>query len=218
MWPFKSRAIERRATGAGFTSDLIAARAQLISGRTGLAELTGTAQACVSLWEGAFTMADVEGTDVLDRAIMALTGRSLALRGESLWLIRDGDLVPVADWAASTRYGQPTAYRLTISEFDGGTQLTALSAEVLHVKTGADTSAPWLGVAPLRRARLTAALLDAVESALSEVFARPIGSRRICRPISPKQWRQRRYRRPGIAFARPMVCCPRSLPATHKGR
>src|SRR5258708_7737058 len=173
MWPFKSRAIERRATGAGFTSDLIAARAQLISGRTGLAELTGTAQACVSLWEGAFTMADVEGTDVLDRAIMALTGRSLALRGESLWLIRDGDLVPVADWAASTRYGQPTAYRLTISEFDGGTQLTALSAEVLHVKTGADTSAPWLGVAPLRPSPPPAPPFYTGHLALSPAFATP---------------------------------------------
>ena len=60
----------------------MSAREAYLSGRRGLAELTATAQACISLWEGALALADVSGTDLLDRRTLALAARSLALRGE----------------------------------------------------------------------------------------------------------------------------------------
>jgi hypothetical protein len=176
-WPFGRDKIEKRSAGSGFTAEIIAAREAYVSGRRGIAELTATAQSCVSLWENGLAIADVDGTDMLDRFTLALIGRSLALRGESVFLIRDDGLVPCSDWDLRTRFGRPTAYRVSIPEAGGGTNQTALAAEVLHVRIGADPAAPYYGTAPLKRASLTAGMLNAVESALAEVFeAAPLGS------------------------------------------
>lgn len=187
-WPWKRDKIEKRAAASGFTAEIMAARESYISGRRGLAELTATAQSCISLWENGLALADVSGTNLLGRCEMALIGRSLALRGEALFLIREDGLVPCSDWELSTRAGRPVAYRLSISEAGGGTTQTALAAEALHVRIGADPAAPWLGTAPLRRASLTAGMLHAVESALAEVYENaPIGSQIIPMPEVPEQ-------------------------------
>jgi hypothetical protein len=168
--------VERRSSGSGFTAAIMAARESYISGRSGLGELTATVQACASLWEGAFACADVVGTDLLDRRSMALLARSLAFRGEAVFLIRDR-LVPCSDWDLSTRDGEPRAYRLSISEAGGGRSETVLAAEVLHVRLAADPVAPWTGQAPLRRASLSAGLLHELEGALHQVFRdAPLGS------------------------------------------
>lgn len=182
-WPW--RKAEKRSAMSGFTAEIMAARESYISGRRGVAELTATAQSCISLWENGFAIADVAGTDLLGRRTMALLARSLALRGEAVFLIRDDGLLPCSDWDLRTRDGRPSAYRVSISEAGGGTTQTALAAEVLHVRIGVDPSAPWLGAPPLRRAALTAGLLQAVESALSDVFENaPIGSQIVPFPES----------------------------------
>jgi hypothetical protein len=184
-WLFKRDKQETRAAASGFTAEIIAARESYISGRRGVAELTATAQSCISLWEGAFAMADVSGTDLLTRHSLALIARSVALRGESVFLIREDGLVPCADWDLRTRDGRPTAYRVSVSEAGGGRSETALAGEVLHVRIGCDPAAPYLGSAPLRRASLTAGLLQAVESALAEVFENaPLGSQIVPFPES----------------------------------
>lgn len=170
MWPFKRKKVETRATGSGFTAEIMAAREAYISGRRGIGELTATVQAAVSLWEGALSLSDVKGTDLLDRRTLALCARSLALRGEALFLIRDHGLIPCSDWDLKTRDGQPTAYRVQIAEAGGGRSETVLAAEVLHFRIGSDVGAPYYGTAPLKRAQLTAGLLQAVETALAEVY------------------------------------------------
>ncbi|ARN80929.1 phage portal protein [Methylocystis bryophila] len=177
-WFKRKIGLERRSyTSAGFTAEIVAARSQYLSGKSGLGELTATAQSCVSLWENGFALADVVGTDVLDRRKMALIGRALALRGEALFLIRDGDLIPCSDWDLRTRDAEPVAYRLSIPEAGGGRTETALAAEVLHFRIGCNPATPYAGTAPLRRAMLTASMLDAIESALGEVFEyAPLGS------------------------------------------
>lgn len=186
-WPF-NRKTEKRSAASGFTAEIMAARESYISGRRGIAELTATAQSCVSLWEGGFALADVKGADMLDRRTMALIGRSLALRGEAVFLIRGDDLVPCSDWDLRTRHGKPTAYRVGISEAGGGTSQTALAGEVLHIRIGCDPVAPYYGTAPLKRASLTAGMLNAVESALTEVFElAPIGSQVVPMPEQPEK-------------------------------
>jgi len=184
-WPFGRQETEKRSAMSGFTAELMAARESYISGRRGVAELTATAQSCVSLWENGFAIADVQGAPMLNRRTMALIARSLALRGEAVFLIRAG-LVPCADWDLSTRNGIPRAYRVSVSEAGGGRAETALAGEVLHVRIGADPVAPYYGTAPLRRASLTAGMLQAVESALAEVYElAPIGSQIVPFPESP---------------------------------
>ncbi len=189
-WLFKSsersEVIEKRTAMSGFTAEIMAARESYISGRRGIAELTATAQSCISLWEGALSLADVSGTDLLDRRSLALAARSVALRGEAVFLIRDS-LIPCSDWDLRTRNGIPTAYRLSISEAGGGRTETALAGEVLHLRIAADPVAPYYGQAPLKRAQLTASMLNAVETALAEVFEfAPLGSQIVPYPESPE--------------------------------
>jgi phage portal protein BeeE len=168
---------ERRSSGGGYTAQVMAARESYVSGRSGVAELTATVQSCVTLWESGFAMADVDGTDVLTPAEMGMIARSAALRGEAVLLIGNGGLIPATDWDVTTRDGRPRAYRLSIPEAGGGRTVTALAAEVLHLRIGADHVTPWIGTAPLRRSPLTGALLHSVESALSETFENaPLGS------------------------------------------
>lgn len=168
---------ERRSAMSGFTAELMAARESYISGRRGIAELTATAQSCISLWESGFSIAAVTGTRFLTRSTMGMIARSLALRGEFVGLVRGDGIVPCSDWDLRTRDGRPTAYRVSVSEAGGGTTQTVLAAEVLHVRIGSDVGAPWAGQAPLRRASLTAGLLQAVETALGEVYENaPLGS------------------------------------------
>ncbi|WP_111431019.1 phage portal protein [Rhodobacteraceae bacterium DSL-40] len=181
----KSEPIEKRASASGFTAEIVAARESYISGSRGIAELTATAQTCISLWENGLSLADVSGTDLLDRRSLALLGRSVALRGEALFLIGDMGLVPCSDWDLTTRNGIPRAYRLSISESGGGRSQTALAAEVIHLRVGCDVAAPYYGTAPLKRASLTAGLLQAVESALAEVYEfAPLGSQIVPFPES----------------------------------
>ncbi|WP_306111331.1 MULTISPECIES: phage portal protein [unclassified Roseovarius] len=171
---------------SGFTAELMSARESYISGRRGIAELTGTVQSCVTLWEGGFALADIEGTPLLTRQHMAMAGRALALRGEALFLIRDtGQVVPCADWDLRTQDGVPRAYRVSVSEAGGGRTETALAAEVLHFRTGVDGVVPWAGSAPLKRAQLTAGWLQAIETALGEVYENaPLGSQIVPFPES----------------------------------
>lgn len=180
-WLFKR---EKRAV-SGYTTDIMAARWSGIGGTSGSAELTATVQACVTLWEGAFALADVVGADMLDRRTMALLARSLALRGEAVFLITGNGLLPCADWDLSTRGGIPRAYRVSVSEAGGAASQTALAAEVLHFRIGSDLITPWAGQSPLRRAPLTASLLNEVESALRDVYRdAPIGSQIVPLPES----------------------------------
>lgn len=173
---FRRKPVETRAQPVGYTAALMAAREGWIAGSTGLAELTAAVQASVSLWEAGLSIADVSGTDLLNRRSMAMTARSLALRGEVLFLIRDR-LIPVTDWDMSTRFGSPRAYRVGIPEIGGGRSETVLAGEVLHFRIGTDPSTPWAGQAPLRRSRLSAELLEEVETALRDVFRdAPLGS------------------------------------------
>lgn len=177
---------ETRSAMSGFTAELMAARESYISGRRGIAELTGTVQSCVSLWENGLRLADVSGTDLLTRHCLGMVGRSLALRGEAVFLIREEGLVPCSDWDLRTVDGVPRAYRVAVSEVGGGKTQTALAGEVLHFRIGVDPVTPWAGSAPLKRAQLTAGTLQAIETALSEVYENaPLGSQIVPFPETP---------------------------------
>lgn len=190
MWPFKRKEpeAETRSSGTGYTTQIMQSRADYIGGVDGVAELTGAVQGCVSLWEGGLSLADVDGTDMLTPMALALAGRALALRGECVFVIREDGLLPCSDWDLTTRYSKPTAYRVGVPDTGGGKSMTALAGEVLHLRIGADVGMPYVGQSPLRRARLTAGLLQTLETALSEVYSNaPLGSSVIPFPEAPDQ-------------------------------
>ncbi|MGJ8628105.1 MAG: phage portal protein [Sulfitobacter sp.] len=177
FWPFKRDKAETRSSGTGYTSQIMTAREAYFTGQSGLAELTGTVQSCVSLWEGGLSLADVEDTELLTSGILSLAGRALGLRGEAVFLIRDDGLVPCSDWDLSTKFSRPNAYRVGIPEIGGGKSLTVLADEVLHLRVGCEVNMPYVGVPPLRRSSITAGLLQVMESALSEIYENaPLGS------------------------------------------
>jgi hypothetical protein len=187
MWPFKKQKIETRSSGSGYTTAILAARESWISGQSGLGELTATVQSCASLWENGLSMAEVKGTDYLTPQLLGMIARSLALRGEAVLYLAPDRLIPCSDWDLSTRFGKPTAYRISIPEAGGGQTMTALAGEVIHVRTCPDMSAPWTGTAPLSRASLSAGMLHNLETALSEVYEfAPIGTQVLPFPESPE--------------------------------
>jgi hypothetical protein len=187
MWPFKKKNEQRAASSSGYTAQMIQARTDYITGTTGRAELTATVQGAVLLWENGLSVADVTGTDLLTRRALAIAGRMLSLRGESLFYITDTALIPASDWDLSTRQSKPTAYRLTLPEIGGGQTITALADEVLHFRIGSDAIQPWHGTAPLRRSSLSAGLLDIIENALVEVYGdAPLGSSIVPMPETPE--------------------------------
>ena len=151
IWPFKRKTETRAASSAGYTAQMIQARAAYITGTGGRAELTATVQAAVTLWENGLSVADVTGTDLLTRRTLAIAGRMLALRGEALFHIGDEALVPVSDWDLSTRLSRPSAYRLTLPDVGGGRTMTALAGEVLHFRIGADACLLYTSPSPRDR-------------------------------------------------------------------
>ena len=189
MWPFTRKPkMETRSTGTGYTTQILQARADYITGVDGIAELTGTVQGCVSLWEGGLSLADVDGTDMLTPSVLSLAARALALRGEAVFVIRPDGLLACSDWDLTTRNSRPTAYRVGIPDTAGGSTMTVLAGEVLHLRIGSDMGMPYVGQSPLRRARLTAGLLQTLETVLSEVYANaPLGSSVIPFPEAPDQ-------------------------------
>lgn len=175
---------ETRSSGTGYTAQVMAARHDYFAGSGNLGELTALVQSCVSLWEGGLANADVSGTPYLDRRKMALMGRSLALRGEALFLIRD-TLIPAYDWDVSTRNGDPVAYQVGIQDAGTSRRETALAGEVLHVRLASSVSSPWAGTSPLQRAPISGQLLQEVETALRDVFRdAPLGSQVLPLPDS----------------------------------
>lgn len=179
---FRRKAPETRSSGAGYTAQVMQARASYIGGVAGLGELTAAVQSSVTLWESGLALADVKGTDLLTRRTMALTARALALRGEAVFLIRDR-LIPASDWDLATRNGDPKSYRLQISEAGGARSEIALAGEVLHFRIGSEPVTPWAGSAPLRRSSLSAQLLAELETAIRDVFRdAPLGSQIVPMP------------------------------------
>ncbi|MGB3456199.1 MAG: hypothetical protein WBA35_07550, partial [Litorimonas sp.] len=177
IWPFKRKTETRSASHAGYTSQMIHARTAYITGTNGTAELTATVQGAVSLWENGLSVADVTGTTLLTHRALGIIGRMLALRGEALFYVAGDKLIPASDWDLTTRLSVPTAYRLTLPDTGGGRTVTALAGEVLHFCIGSDAVQPWLGTAPLRRASLSADLLQIIERAMVDVYGHaPLGS------------------------------------------
>ncbi|NJO37687.1 MAG: phage portal protein [Rhizobiales bacterium] len=178
MWnPFRRKPAVEIRQGQGFTAEIMSARAAFFSGSRGVAEATATVELCVSLWERAFQAADPPDRwrSLLSPAKLGMIGRALATRGQFVALIDNSGpdlrLVPATDWDVSTRQGEPICYRLSISETGGRYQATALAGEVVDIKINAEVTTPWHGRSPLRKARLTADTLAAIEAGLGEVMA-----------------------------------------------
>ena len=84
----------------------------------GLAELTATAQGCISLWENGFTLA----ASAAWRCSSTQHGpdRPIAGGARRERMADHARLVPCSQWDLRTRYAVPVAYRISIPEAGGG--------------------------------------------------------------------------------------------------
>ena len=107
-------------------------------------------------------------------AVLACIGRELILRGEIVFDIRMSGpglaLVPAANWDVEGRGPDPATwrYRVYMNSPSGTTVAMRPAAGVVHVVYSTDPARPWEGVSPIRRARLSAALVSGLETRLSE--------------------------------------------------
>ena len=171
---FRRQKVEQRST-EGYTALALLARSEAITDAG--ADLSGVVAGCVNLWANGLSMAETD-SEWLTPEVLASMGRQLATEGNSVWHVTPMGLVPVSEYDLTTSEGKPKGYRLTIPDIRGSYQVTALAGEVLHLRIGADMRSPWQGVAPLRRAQISAGLLNATEVALAETFRdAPIGSK-----------------------------------------
>ena len=183
-WFGRGDTLEQREN---YTERALAIRADTIMGRRNLAELTGTVQTCVGLWEAGLSQAETS-LDVLTPEVLGMAGRSLAFNGEALFVIRGDTLVPATSWEVSTRGSRPVAYGVTVPDTGGGRYETVLAGEVLHFKIGSPKERPWAGTSPLHRASLTGEMLFAIEDALADVFTNsPLGTKVVTTPERPTQ-------------------------------
>ncbi len=140
-------------------------------------------EAAASTWARAFGAAEVEGgRGAVTPAVLASIGRRLIRTGEAVHLI-DVDLsghVRLLDVAQHDITGGPAPeswrYRLSLAGPSSTTYRQVGADGVVHCRYSVDGSAPWIGRGPVSWATSTARLLGAVERALGDESAGPVGT------------------------------------------
>ena len=170
-WPWQKP--ETRAGGSLQSTEAEIKR--LESSAAGIAptpETLAIVEACQSLWErciGSATIAPARTELAGAPDIMALVGRTLALRGNALFAIRvdgsDVQLIPASFWDLKGNAGR-WFYRLDLAGPSATESVRLPAASVLHFRIGADSRTPWRGRSPLERAARTAELAGRTEAGL----------------------------------------------------
>ena len=184
LWPFK-REPEKRQSAQPFTDAIVAAiQTQATGAELAQPNATATVEACANFYSRTLALAKVTGAGIAERAlsppVLALAGRDLIRRGESVFLIElDGDalvLRPAGSW--DVRGGPRESqwwYRLDLFGPSGNETRLVPGASVLHFKFAIDPSRPWTGISPVQWARLTAAGLANLEAMVTSEAGSPFG-------------------------------------------
>ena len=178
-FPWTKREKREDVTSSTTYSDLrLAAVLAAATGESG-AEIGAVAAAEVAagLWGRSFAGAAVVGTGAavagLSPDILESIGRSLVLRGESLFVIdvQKGalSLVPVATWDVRGEWRPETwRYECEIAGPDDTWTVLAPAEQVIHVRYATAPAQPWRGISPLASSRLTSNLAAMLETRLGQ--------------------------------------------------
>ena len=137
-------------------------------------ESLAAAETAAGLWERAMAAGE---SDVLSAAELAIIGRALVTRGESVWFVTDGRPWPAAEWDITSRGVRPAdwQYRLTLAGPSGQAVRTADAGAVLHFRMRVDARWPWRGRSPWAVASATVAIAGALERSLRDEEGGPVG-------------------------------------------
>ena len=185
LWPFGRRAAETRASVQPFTDAIVAAiQAQATGAELAQPNATAAVETAAGFYARALASAQVKGAGTAQTAlapsVLALAGRDLIRRGESIFLIElEGDalmLRPAGSWDVR---GGPRErewwYRLDLFGPSGNETRFVPGASVLHFRYAVDPSRPWTGISPVQWARLTAAGLANLEAMVTSEAGSPFG-------------------------------------------
>lgn len=145
----------------------------------------GALETAAGLWAKAFAAAKVSpdngATQAITPSILALIGRELIRRGENVLALKfvDGELrlIPAGTWDVRGGWSENDwTYRVDLFGASEHTTELLPSAGVVHPRYAVDPARPWLGVAPLKWARLTGTLAANLETRLGEEAGASVGS------------------------------------------
>ena len=150
----------------------------------GDAQAIGALETAAAIWSRAFAAATVTPvtpvTESITPSIRAVIGRELVRRGECVFAIKVVNgmfrLVPAGSWDVRGPWSEDDwDYRVDL--FGASEHETELlpSAGVVHARYSIDPGTPWIGVAPLKWARLTGTWNANVETRLGEEAGAPVG-------------------------------------------
>ena len=175
-WPWSPRAVERRESQP-FTDAVVSALAAGAAGTGARASGTAALEAAAGAVARGLAAATVEGAPpavnaALTPAILALIGRNLIRRGESLFLIEvergELRLAPAGSWDVAGGWREDEwRYRLDLFGPSGNVTRLAPAGAVVHCRYATDPARPWCGVSPLQWASLSATLHAGSVAALS---------------------------------------------------
>ena len=183
-WPWQGRT-ERRSSAGDFT-DLILRAVEADQAAESIdVAATAAVEAAAGALSRAFAGATVEGPDwameAVTRDCLALMGRDLIRRGQSLHALRTGAdgrllLVPCSDWHWQDGDHDPATWRVRASAYGPRSTETWLLPldSVVFVTWGRRSERPYTGTGPLTFASQTAKLGFHAERGLADEAAGPI--------------------------------------------
>ena len=186
-WPWQRSAQPQpeRREAAPYTDAVVEAIRAQAGGASADPSATAALEAAAGMVARALASAEVRDGGAAGAALtpgtLALIGRELIRRGESVFLIDVGAeglrLLPAGSWDVRGGHAETGwAYRLDLFGPSGNVTRLVPSAAVVHVRYAVDPARPWHGLSPLAWARLTGRLLAETEGALADESSGPRGS------------------------------------------
>lgn len=173
---------EKRET-TSYTDAVVAAILGGARNQSAQATATAALETCAGVTGRGFASARVTGlrASALDPQTLAILGRALIRRGESLFWVRPGGdgvrLVPVSTYAITGDYDPASwSYELSLAGPSWTGSVKVPAADVVHVRTNVEPDRPWRGVAPVEGGRHAAELAAQLAKAMADEAAGPRGS------------------------------------------
>ena len=185
-WPWKAKPEPERRSSGGDYSDIIIRLAEAqAAGTAADAASTAAVEAVSGALSRAFAAATVEGpawaTEAVSPCFLALVGRDLVRRGQSLHVIRIGDdgrvrLAPAADWSWQDGLDDPATWNVRATCYGPAASVTRLvpAAGVVFVAWSVTPGTPYAGADPLSWASTTARLNAQSERSIADEASGPV--------------------------------------------
>ena len=180
-WPWKKP--ERRESGGGFSDAVLRLIESQAAGTAADASSTAAVEAASGALSRAFQAARVVGppwaVEAVCPAFLALVGRDLIRRGDSLHVIRMSggrvQLIPASSWHWEGNH-DPHSWTVRATCYGPSTSTTwnLPASGVLFVQWGSTPGQPYTGVGPLAWAHTTARLNSETERSLADEAAGPL--------------------------------------------